>query len=237
LLVIPTYNERENLPLLIDDLLQLDLAVDILVVDDNSPDGTGRVADELAGAHPDRIRVLHRPAKQGIGPAYMAGFQLALASPAALIGQMDADRSHDPHQLPDLVAAVAGSDLALGSRYVQGGCTEGWPFHRRLISRLGGLYSRLVLGIPVRDLTGGYKVYRREVLEQIGLDRIKSDGYAFQIETTYRARRLGYSTAEVPIRFVDRVAGKSKLSRRIVVEACFVVWRLRFDRSIPTKRD
>ena len=233
--VIPTYNERENIASVVADLLALGDAYRVIVVDDASPDGTGGLADALAAAQPDRISVLHRPEKRGIGPAYVAGFRAALAmtNPAVdLIVQMDADRSHDPADLPRLVAAAGGStghDLVLGSRYVPGGGTIGWSLGRRLLSRLGGRYARAVLGVPIADLTGGFKVWRRSTLAALDLADVRSDGYGFQIETTYRAFNQGVRVIELPIVFADRVAGASKLSRRIVVEAAIVVWRLRFE--------
>jgi dolichol-phosphate mannosyltransferase len=228
--VIPTYNERANLATLVPIVLSLGSNYSVVVVDDNSPDGTGDAADAMARANPRRVVVLHRPAKRGIGPAYLAGFRQALAATPDLIATMDADHSHDPADLPRLVAATANAELVLGSRYVPGGSTRGWPRYRRLISRFGGLYARLVLGVAVNDLTGGFKVYRRPALAALDLDRIRSDGYVFQIETTYRTLRRGGRVVEVPITFVDRVAGKSKLSRRIVVEAFLMVWKLRFER-------
>ncbi len=228
IVIIPTYNERENLVPLVPALLALGDAYRVIVVDDASPDGTGALADELAAAHPGRLLVLHRPAKRGIGPAYVAGFRAALAGGAALVAQMDADHSHDPADLPRLVAAAAEHDLVLGSRYVPGGGTVGWPLTRRLLSRLGGCYARLVLGVPIADLTGGFKVWRRATLAALDLESIRADGYGFQIESTFRALRQGARVAELPILFADRVAGASKLSRRIVLEAAIVVWRLRF---------
>ncbi|HEY8448673.1 MAG TPA: polyprenol monophosphomannose synthase [Thermomicrobiales bacterium] len=228
--VIPTYNERDNLAPLVRRVLEAGPDFSILVVDDNSPDGTGELADELSSKHPGRVRVLHRDKKSGIGPAYRAGFREALALGSPIIAQMDADGSHDPAALPRLVAVLQQADVVLGSRYVAGGSTRGWPLHRRLISRLGGLYARIVLGVPIADLTGGFKAYRREALIAINPDQIRSDGYCFQIETTYRALQCGCRVVEVPIVFVDRVAGKSKLSRRIVLEAMIMVWRLRFSR-------
>ena len=233
--LIPTFNERENLRSLVPRLLALGAAFRVIVIDDNSPDGTGQVADTLAAEYPGRVQVLHRPTKEGIGPAYIAGFRAALASDAALIAEMDADHSHDPADLPRLIAATATHDLVLGSRYVPGGRTIGWPLHRRLISRLGGRYARLVLGVPIQDLTGGFKVFRRETLAGLDLDRVRSDGYGFQIETTYRVLQAGGRVAEIPIVFTDRVAGASKLSRRIVLEAVVMVWRLRFERSRQTR--
>ena len=235
--VIPTYNERENLRSLVPRLLALGPAYRIVVVDDNSPDGTGVVADLLAAEHPDRVQVLHRPKKEGIGPAYVAGFRAALSGDAAVIAEMDADHSHDPADLAKLVAAAERADLVLGSRYVPGGRTVGWPLRRRLLSRFGGLYARTILGVPITDLTSGFKVFRRAALEVLDLDTIRSDGYAFQIETTYRLLKRGFTVVEVPIVFADRVAGASKLSRRIVFEAMLVVWKLRFARGDAEGRE
>ena len=226
--IVPTYDERENLAGLVAQVLAQPCDVSILIVDDGSPDGTGALADDLAAAD-SRVAVLHRPRKEGIGPAYVAGFRLALASDAAVIVTMDADFSHDPADMPRLIAATAGCDLALGSRYVAGGGTRGWPLYRRLISRSGGQYARLVLGVDVADLTGGFKAYRREALAALDLDGLRSDGYGFQIETVYRTLRSGFRVREIPIMFVDRRAGRSKLSRRIVLEAILMVWRLRFE--------
>src|SRR5262245_11499326 len=206
--VIPTYNERENLASLIQEVLALGPSVDIIVVDDNSPDGTGKIADELAARFSGRITVLHRAKKQGIGPAYIAGFRQVLTTESELVAQMDADHSHNPADLPRLVDRTTAADLVLGSRYMTGGSTHGWPFHRKLISRLGGVYARLVLGVPATDLTGGYKVYRREALEALDFGALESDGYAFQIETTYRTYKAGFCVDEEPISFVDRTAGK-----------------------------
>ncbi len=228
--VIPTYNERENLQTLIPDVLGLGPTYRVIVVDDSSPDGTGQIADDLARRFPGRVEVLHRPRKEGIGRAYVAGFDPALAGDADLIAQMDADHSHAPADLARLVQRAQDADLVLGSRYVAGGSTRGWAFQRRLISRFGGLYARLVLGVPSADLTGGFKVYRRETLAALDLASIQSDGYVFQIETTYRTLRSGFRVVEEPITFVDRRAGKSKLSRRIVLEAMMMVWRLRWER-------
>jgi dolichol-phosphate mannosyltransferase len=232
-IVIPTYNERENLPVLVPALLALGPDSRLIIVDDNSPDGTGLVADELAACHPGRIEVIHRPRKEGIGPAYVAGFRAALATGADRIVTMDADRSHAPADLPRLLARTMDADLVLGSRYVPGGSTRGWPLHRRLISRFGGRYARLILGVPINDLTGGFKVYRRPALASLDLAAIRADGYGFQIETTYRALQKGFRVVEEPITFVDRQVGKSKLSRRIVFEAMVMVWRLRFERRRP----
>lgn len=227
IVVIPTYNERDNLAPLAEQILALGERYQLLVVDDNSPDGTGALADELAARFPGRLTVLHRPHKAGLGRAYVAGLSRALAHGAPLVAQMDADHSHRPADLQRLVAAIGSADLVLGSRYIEGGETIGWPRYRKLISRGGGLYAGFVLGVPIRDLTGGFKVWRREALIAIDLPSIRSDGYAFQIETTYRALRKGFRVQQVPIAFVDRTAGKSKLSRRVVVEAMLMVWRLR----------
>jgi dolichol-phosphate mannosyltransferase len=198
----------------------------ILVIDDSSPDGTGELADELARRF-SFLDVLHRPAKEGLGPAYLAGFRRALADGAELVLEMDCDFSHDPVDVPRLVAAVDEADLVLGSRYVAGGGTRNWGLVRRAVSRGGSLYARLLLGVGVRDLTGGFKCYRREVLETMPLERISSKGYAFQIETTYRALRAGFRVLEVPIVFTDREAGGSKMSRAIVLEAIVKVPALR----------
>jgi dolichol-phosphate mannosyltransferase len=224
---LPTYNERENLePILraLGILLQEDDRV--LVIDDDSPDGTGELADRLAAEHP-WVDVLHRPEKQGLGPAYLAGFRHALDRGAELVFEMDCDRSHDPADVPRLRAAAEDADLVLGSRYVRGGAIRNWGLMRRLVSAGGSLYARLVLGVPVRDLTGGFKCYRRQVLEGIDLDAVRSRGYAFQIETTYRALRAGFRVVEVPVTFVDREVGGSKMSRSIVLEAIWKVPALR----------
>jgi dolichol-phosphate mannosyltransferase len=221
---LPTYNERENLERVVRRLGAH--AVDVLVIDDNSPDGTGEIADGLA-AELDYVSVLHRERKEGLGPAYLAGFRQALADRADVILEMDCDFSHDPDDVPRLIAAAAEADLALGSRYVPGGGTENWGLVRRIISRAGSLYAQAVLGLRVRDLTGGFKAYRRAVLEALPLDEIDSKGYAFQIETTYRALRKGFTVREVPILFVDRVEGGSKMSRSIVLEAIWKVPALR----------
>lgn len=227
--VVPTYNERPNIEGLVRGVLAQGPGYQVLVVDDGSPDGTGDLAQALARAHPGRVEVIHRPAKGGLGPAYLAGFRRALALDPALIAQMDADFSHDPAALPALVAAAGGADLVLGSRYVEGGTIAGWPLGRRILSRMGGRYARLVLGAQVTDLTSGFKVWRPATLRGIELDTLRSDGYAFTIESTWRALRHGATVREVPIVFADRVAGASKLSRRIVVEAALLVWKLRWE--------
>jgi len=222
---LPTYNERENLEAMLRALAPL--GVRVLVIDDNSPDGTGEIADRLAGEL-DFVSVLHRERKEGLGPAYLAGFHRALADGAEYVLEMDCDFSHDPKDVPRLIAACeAGADLALGSRYVEGGGTENWGAGRRLVSFGGSFYARAMLGVGVRDLTGGFKCYRRRVLETIDLDAIHSKGYAFQIEGTYRTLRKGFRVVEVPIRFIDRTAGHSKMSRAIFLEAVVRVPRLR----------
>ena len=222
---LPTYNERENLEAMLRALAPL--GVRVLVVDDNSPDGTGEIADRLAGEL-DFVSTLHRERKEGLGPAYLAGFHRALADGADYVLEMDCDFSHDPRDVPRLIAACeAGADLALGSRYVEGGGTENWGAGRRLVSFGGSFYARAMLGVGVRDLTGGFKCYRRLVLETIDLDAIHSKGYAFQIEGTYRTLRKGFRVVEVPIRFIDRTAGHSKMSRAIFLEAVVRVPRLR----------
>lgn len=230
-LVLPTYNEAENLePLVAAALANLPESARVLVVDDSSPDGTGELADRLAAAEP-RIEVLHRAEKEGLGPAYIAGFRHALAAGAGRILEMDSDFSHDPADLPRLLAATEEADIAIGSRYVSGGGVENWSRLRQAISRGGGTYARLVLGLPVRDLTGGYKCFRREVLEAIDLDAIASRGYAFQVEMTYRAVELGFTVAEVPIVFRERRAGASKMSRSIVAEAAWQVPKMRWGKG------
>jgi dolichol-phosphate mannosyltransferase len=218
---LPTYNERENLEQMLRALAPLDVRV--LVIDDNSPDGTGAIADRLA-EELDFVSVLHRERKEGLGPAYLAGFRSALADGAELVLEMDCDFSHDPADVPRLIAACeSGADVALGSRYVEGGGTENWGLVRRIVSWGGSFYARVLLGVRVRDLTGGFKCFRRTVLETLDLDAIESKGYAFQIETTYRATRHGFRIVEVPIRFVDRTEGQSKMSRTIFLEA---VWKV-----------
>jgi dolichol-phosphate mannosyltransferase len=222
---LPTYNELENLEPMLRALGDKDVRV--LVIDDNSPDGTGELADRLA-QELDYVDVLHRERKEGLGPAYLAGFQRALSDGAELVLEMDCDFSHDPNDVPRLLAAVEhGADLALGSRYVPGGGVRNWGLVRRLISEGGSLYARLLLGVKVQDLTGGFKCYRRGVLETIDLAAVESKGYAFQIETTYRALRAGFEVVEVPITFADREVGGSKMSKGIVAEAIWKVPGLR----------
>ncbi|MFB1483910.1 polyprenol monophosphomannose synthase [Corallococcus sp. RDP092CA] len=228
LVCIPTYNERDNIGPITQAVLAADPRVDILVVDDNSPDGTGQLADELAAKEP-RVRVLHREKKEGLGRAYLAAFRWALAEGYTYILEMDADFSHDPRYLPTFLdAAEGGADLVLGSRYVDGGGTVNWGVGRKLISRGGSLYARSILGVDVRDLTGGFKCFNRRVLERIDLDAVRSTGYAFQIELTYRTLRNGFTVREVPIVFEDRRVGHSKMNKKIFVEALGMVWKLRF---------
>jgi dolichol-phosphate mannosyltransferase len=224
---LPTYEERENLVPIVQAIHAAVPDVDVLVIDDASPDGTGALADELA-ARDRRVKVLHRAAKQGLGRAYLAGFDWALRRGYDLVLEMDADFSHDPRHLPALLAAAREADVVLGSRYVPGGRTVDWGLARRLISRGGSLYARQILGLPVRDLTGGFKCFRRQVLERLDLPSVASTGYAFQIELTYRALQRGFRVAEVPIVFADRRVGRSKMSRRIVLEAMRNVWAMRF---------
>jgi dolichol-phosphate mannosyltransferase len=223
---LPTYNEHENLERMVRALggvfMEHGLDGHVLVIDDGSPDGTGQLADRLA-AELSWVSVLHRPSKQGLGPAYLAGFARAIGDGADLILEMDCDFSHDPADVPRLAAAAGDTDLVLGSRYVPGGGTRNWGLVRRAISRGGCVYAQVLLSLPYRDLTGGFKCYQRSVLETIDLDRIRAKGYAFQIETTYRAIRAGFRVAEVPITLADREVGGSKMSRAIVLEA---VWRV-----------
>jgi dolichol-phosphate mannosyltransferase len=224
---LPTYNERENLEPMLQALAKVLGADDrVLVIDDGSPDGTGDLADRLA-RELGFVDVLHRPRKEGLGPAYLAGFRHALDGGAELVLEMDCDFSHDPGDVPRLVAAAEDADVVLGSRYVPGGGVENWGLLRRAISAGGSLYARLVLGVGVRDLTGGFKCFRRAVLESLPLDEVRSKGYAFQIELTYRALRKGFRVREIPITFVDRVVGGSKMSRAIVLEAIWKVPALR----------
>ncbi|MGA9875620.1 MAG: polyprenol monophosphomannose synthase [Solirubrobacteraceae bacterium] len=237
-LILPTYNEAENIEAIVgaaSDVLATasDGDYKILIVDDGSPDGTGEIADRLAGER-EQVEVLHRTEKNGIGPAYLAGFRYALDHGAAYVMEMDSDFSHDPADLARLLAAVrAGADLALGSRYVPGGGVVDWGLLRRVISEGGSTYARWVLGLKVRDLTGGFKCFKREVLEAIHFDSVRSQGYAFQVELTYRAARAGFRIVEVPIVFKDRELGQSKMSWRIAAEAMWLVPRLRFGPQPP----
>jgi len=227
LIIIPTYNESENLPSLCEQIHKALPAADVLVVDDNSPDGTGQLADALSQEHAF-IKVIHRAGKLGLGTAYLEGFRYALDHNYDFIFEMDADFSHDPSYLPSLLgAAIEGADVVIGSRRVPGGDTENWGLGRQLISAGGSLYARTILGLSVRDLTSGFKCFRRRVLQSLDLDSVKSNGYSFQIELTYRAIKHGFRVAEVPIVFVDRRARQSKMSQKIFVEAMGMVWKMR----------
>ncbi|MCU0700930.1 MAG: polyprenol monophosphomannose synthase [Myxococcaceae bacterium] len=227
LVIIPTYNERDNLGPITSAVLAADGRVDILVVDDNSPDGTGQLADELAAKEP-RIQVLHREKKEGLGRAYLAAFRWAIAKQYAFIIEMDADFSHDPKYLPALIDAAKTADIAVGSRYIEGGGTVNWGIGRQVMSRGGSMYARTVLGISLRDVTAGFKCFNRRVLEAINLDEVQSSGYGFQIELSYRALKKGFTIKEIPIVFEDRRVGQSKMSRKIFLEAVKMVWKLRF---------
>jgi len=227
LIIIPTYNERENLEEAIKRVFDAAPHCHVLVVDDASPDGTGALADELSAAD-ERVKVLHRSSKDGLGRAYLAGFDWGLERDYELLFEMDADLSHPASALPLFFEAIrAGADVVLGSRWVSGGGVQGWPLKRVLLSRGGSLYARLVLGVGVRDITGGFKCFRRSALEQLGLDQVVTAGYGFQIELTWRALRAGLAVREVPITFVDRLYGESKMSLSIFVEALSLVWKLR----------
>ena len=228
LVVVPTYSEAENLPSIVSRVLALDRPLDVLVVDDSSPDGTGEIADRLAAESPGRVRVLHRPKKLGLGPAYRDGFRRALDLGYGAIAQMDADFSHDPAYLPVFLDLLADADLVVGSRYVAEGGTEHWGLGRRIVSRGGSAWARFFLGLPVRDATAGFKMWRRDTLAAIDLDAVRSNGYCFQVEMTYRALRRGARIVESPIVFPDRRVGRSKMSKAIFIEAVWRVPLLRF---------
>ncbi|MBL8787411.1 MAG: polyprenol monophosphomannose synthase [Deltaproteobacteria bacterium] len=230
LIIIPTYEERDNLPRLVDAIFAVVPKVHLLIVDDNSPDGTGQLADALA-AKDGRVHVMHRAGKLGLGTAYIAGFKWALGRDYHRIFEMDCDFSHQPKYLADFLQASSTADLVLGCRYMKGGGTEDWTWFRRFVSKGGNFYARAVMGLRFRDLTGGFKCFRREVLEAIDLDAVKSKGYAFQIELTYRAHLAGFRIAEVPIIFPDRKVGQSKMSGRIVREAMINVVKLRLSKK------
>lgn len=227
LIIIPTYNELENLPPLLKEIFSYAPASDILIVDDNSPDGTGALADTMS-AEDSRIHVLHRTGKLGLGTAYIAGFHYAIAHDYDAAFEMDADFSHDPRYLPDFLEKIEQADLVIGSRYIPGGSTPNWSMTRRLISGCGNLFARAVLHMPIHDCTAGFRCYRRSVLERIGLDTIQSQGYGFQVEMGYRVQQYGFKIVETPIVFMDRRVGKSKMSRKIVLEAFTYVLRARF---------
>jgi dolichol-phosphate mannosyltransferase len=227
LIIIPTYNELENLRPLIQKIFSYVSQTDILIVDDNSPDGTGKLADELSAENP-RIHVMHRAGKLGLGTAYIAGFKYAIEHQYDAAFEMDADFSHDPQYLPNFLEAIEDADLVIGSRYVEGGGTPNWSLLRRFISGGGNIYARFMLGLPIHDCTAGYRLYRRKVLETIDLDTIESQGYAFQIELVYRVRKHNFKIVETPIIFLDRRLGKSKMSRKIFLEGFIFVFRTRF---------
>ena len=228
LVIVPTYNERENVRRLIDSVLAQDDRIDMLIVDDGSPDGTGAIVEEIGASNP-RVHLLSRPRKMGLGTAYVAGFRWALARDYAYVMEMDADFSHDPAHLPQFLAAIENADLVLGSRYQEGRVTVvNWPINRLILSYMANVYARAITGLHVWDATGGFKCFRRSVLESIDLDHVRSNGYAFQIEMTFRAVRKHFRITEIPIVFVDRTEGTSKMSKHIVREAVWMVWRLRW---------
>jgi dolichol-phosphate mannosyltransferase len=227
LVIIPTYNEKENLPRLIPLVLAADDRLDVLIIDDGSPDGTGQVADEISAESP-RVHVLHRAGKLGLGTAYLAGFRWGLDRGYDWLFEMDADFSHDPAHLPQFIDALSRFDVVLGSRYLEGRVTVvNWPMPRLLLSYSANIYARLVTGVPIWDATGGFKAFRRRVLETINLDRVESEGYSFQIEMNLRCWKAGFNIGEIPIVFVDRTTGESKMSKRIIREAVWRVWKLR----------
>jgi len=226
LIIIPTYNELENLPKLLPEVLSKDENINVLIVDDNSPDGTAGFVEKQMKVD-NRIHLIKRQSKQGLGTAYIAGFKYALQNNFQIIFEMDADFSHDPKEIPRFLDEIKNSDVVLGSRYINGVNVINWPLRRLLLSSFANLYTRIITGLPVHDATGGYKCFNRKVLEAIDLDRVKSNGYAFQIEMTFKAWKKGFKVKEIPIIFVDRVKGKSKMSKKIVREAVTMVWKLR----------
>lgn len=231
LVIMPTYNEKENLQGIVSEILETVSGINVLIIDDNSPDGTGEIADLLAKAHPE-VGVIHRAGKLGLGTAYIMGFKHALKQDYQTIFEMDADFSHDPAMLPIFLKKMDdGYDLVIGSRYVEGGGTEHWGWHRKLISKGGSLYARTILGVGIKDLTTGFKCFSRGALESIDLDSVKSEGYSFQIELTYKALKRNLKVLEIPIIFSDRAQGKSKMSRRIFLEALWKVWAIRFSKT------
>lgn len=226
LIIIPTYNEAENIQKMITEIFNLDLNLDILIVDDNSPDGTGKIVEEMSNGN-EHIRLLKRAGKLGLGTAYVAGFKYALEKGYDYIFEMDADFSHDPKEIPNFLNSISENDLVIGSRYIKGVNVVNWPLRRLILSYGANIYTRFITGMPVKDSTGGYKCFRRKVLESINLDEIHSGGYAFQIEMNYRSYCKGFSIKEIPIIFFDRIEGKSKMSNSIVREAIWMVWKLR----------
>jgi dolichol-phosphate mannosyltransferase len=231
LVIVPTYNERENIEALLDQLLALPYGLEVLVVDDGSPDGTGDLVEARRARDP-RVHLIRRPGKMGLGSAYVAGFRYAIERGAELTFEMDADFSHDPRAIGEFLEAAEHADLVLGSRYVKGVTVVHWPISRLILSYSANVYTRWITGLPVKDATGGFKCFRRRALLAVDLDRVRSDGYAFQIEMTYKIWRLGLRVVEIPITFVDRRAGVSKMDRRIVWEAAWLVWRLRLMRLL-----
>ncbi|HSF83815.1 MAG TPA: polyprenol monophosphomannose synthase [Anaerolineales bacterium] len=229
--VTPTYNEADNLPRLVSALFSLPIpGLKVLVVDDNSPDGTGEIAEQLTGAYPGCLHVIHRSGKLGLGTAYIQGFRQAISQGAEFVAQMDADFSHPPELLVDLQRVLQTCDVAMGSRYIPGGSVDqDWPTWRKALSSFGNIYARTILRLPIRDTTGGYRMWRREALQGMPLERVRSNGYAFQIEMAYLANRLGYSFREVPFYFADRLMGQSKMSFNIQKEAALRVWQLLFE--------
>ena len=227
MVVIPTYNERDNIEKMVNQILSLGEDIHILIVDDNSPDGTGKIADELVEKHKE-VHVKHRQGKLGLGTAYREGFRYALDAGAEFIVQMDADFSHNPERIPEFLEKAQHADVVIGSRYLNGVSVVNWPIRRLMLSYGANVYTRLITGLTITDCTGGFKCFKRKVLEAIDLDRIRSDGYSFQIEMNYRSVELGFRVEETPIIFIDRHAGSSKMSKKIVREAVLMVWRLRF---------
>jgi len=227
LVIIPTYNELENIRNIVSEVLKQDARIEVMVVDDSSPDGTGAVVKEMMQAEP-RIHIIERPGKMGLGTAYVAGFKYAIAGSFDCVFEMDADFSHDPNMLPEFLRRIEEHDLVLGSRYIKGVNVINWPMKRLLLSYYANVYTRIVTGMPVRDATGGFKCFRIEVLKAINLDAVRSNGYAFQIEMSFKAYRKGFRVHEIPIIFMDRRVGVSKMSKKIVREAVTMVWRLRF---------
>ena len=231
IVIIPTYNERENIPLITEALFELDLqGLEILIVDDNSPDGTGKVADGLKEQYPGKVDVLHRPGKQGLGTAYLEGFKHSLNAGADQIVQMDADFSHNPKKVTELISGLDEYDMVLGSRYVPGGSLDqDWGIWRKRLSSFGNLYARVILGMPILDITGGFRAWRRNTLESIPRERVKSQGYSFQVEMAYITHLSGFKIKEVPIYFAERTRGDSKMSLRIQIEAARRVWEILFE--------
>ncbi len=226
--IIPTYNEKENLPKITSQLMALPLDLSLLVVEDNSPDGTGQVADDLAAQYPGRVSVMHRAGKLGLGTAYISAFKKLLTTDVEYIAQMDADFSHPPEKLIEFAAALKTADMVAGSRYIPGGSLdEKWPAWRKFLSRFGNEYARTILGSAIRDMTGGYRMWKRQVLEALPLDEVRSNGYVFQVEMAYITQKLGFKIVEVPIHFNERIYGQSKMNLSIQVEAALRVWQLR----------